>query len=98
MEGRINSARRSVDDGEVLPAIACDKAADDALGQLRAVPTSIASDDDAHAYSIDEPTNDKESLSRLSYPTPDQAVLYQAGGEGNRRQPLPRYSLNSPLS
>jgi hypothetical protein len=90
MEGRINSARRSVNDHQLFAAVARDQAADDALGQVRAIPTSIASDDDAHAYSIDEPTIDKESLSRLSYPTPDQAVLYQAGGEAFRRLRLAR--------
>jgi hypothetical protein len=52
MEGRVNSPRRTVDDDEVLPAVPRGQSADDASGQLGAVPTSIACDDDAHTYSM----------------------------------------------
>jgi hypothetical protein len=47
----VDATRRAGDNHEVLSNLAYDQPADDALGQPGTVPTSIASDDDAHSYS-----------------------------------------------
>lgn len=52
VEGRVNAARRAMDQDQAVTTVARDEPGDDATGQLIAIPAPIASDDDAHAYSI----------------------------------------------